>query len=740
MSTRHTGLRPPPRRARVAEAFPLPVAVILGLVLACEVIAGLVLWRPLTDLAPHDVPGALVAPPVVAGQLVAEIESLPGHPFSVFAASDAGDVRSDVERGDLYGALVVDLRGTTHTVFVSTVRDPQVTRAIRVRVENVMAARGARVEVTEVGPADAGARRDRAHWLSVAGLGLGFLAVVGVGWARGPYAADARRGVGRVAGLGLGIGTAGALLGLVAALGSTGERLATGAGVGALAMGVALTTMALQAVFGWTGLGLAVVGLVGSGLPVLARVDPYLLGGPWRVLTRLGVPGAGSEAVLGGLSGQPRWGAEWAVLGAWTVAAVVTLWLAGRVRRRTLPAERQQAGRALTRVWRLRVLALVVPLTALLVGATVLVPRHTVASTAVLPPVATSTTCLATGAVSSVADLNRIAALRGGPLFRGGDVGADALLQDGRRVWMFGDTLRGEAGALSFVRNSMLVLGPDCIQAVRPAGNGAIIPDRVTAGAARQPAVGYWPMATVADHRDGFDLVYVTAQRVRTTGSGSMDFENLGASVAVFVVPRGGVPQLMALQDIGADRAGRAFVTWGAAATLVSDGGARYLYLFGTANPSADLVFGYSLRVARVPVDAVLDAGAWTYWDGRSWVADEAAAAVLIPAVNGVSQTLSVFPVGERWYAVSKRDDFLGKDLTVWSAPSATGPWDGGKAVAPLVASAPGQVRYMPLAHPDLFPEPGSVVVSYSSNNLDLGVVSNDPLQYRPTFLRIRLP
>jgi hypothetical protein len=55
---------------------------------------------------------------------------------------------------------------------------------------------------------------------------------------------------------------------------------------------------------------------------------------------------------------------------------------------------------------------------------------------------------------------------------------------------------------------------------------------------------------------------------------------------------------------------------------------------------------------------------------------------VLIPAVRGVSQTLSVFQGGDRWYAVSKRDDYLGTDLVIWTAPSPTGPFRATPPVA----------------------------------------------------------
>ena len=46
----------------------------------------------------------------------------------------------------------------------------------------------------------------------------------------------------------------------------------------------------------------------------------------------------------------------------------------------------------------------------------------------------------------------------------------------------------------------------------------------------------------------------------------------------------------------------------------------------------------------------------------------------------------------------------------------------------------------MPLAHPELMARPGSMVISYSRNNLDFDAVVADPSLYRPRFLRVPLP
>jgi hypothetical protein len=383
--------------------------------------------------------------------------------------------------------------------------------------------------------------------------------------------------------------------------------------------------------------------------------------------------------------------------------------------------------------WRLRVVLLTLPAVIAAVAAVAVAPGGS-RSPQIDVRLATETDCRPYGPITDVADLDELAtSMRGVEGFQGADVGADVLLQDGRRLWVFGDTLRAEnVDGQRFVRNSMLVFGPTCADVVVPADGGALVPDR-------DDGVGYWPMSIAKVERTGYDLVGVALQRVRGAAApdGALAFENLGPSMAVFIVTRSRTPQLLDVRDIGDDDPDSNRPTWGAA-SAVSDG---WIYLYGTANPRTASVFGFSLQVARVRPDDLLDVSAWRYWDGERWQARPERSKTLIPAEGGVSQTLSVFERDGRWYAVSKRDEFLGADLVIWSSPSPTGPFTAGPPVADIPSDVEqGRLRYMPLAHPDLLPQPDSVVVSYSQNETDVAKVDENPFLYRPRFLRVPLP
>ena len=73
-------------------------------------------------------------------------------------------------------------------------------------------------------------------------------------------------------------------------------------------------------------------------------------------------------------------------------------------------------------------------------------------------------------------------------------------------------------------------------------------------------------------------------------------------------------------------------------------------------------------------------------------------------------------------------------------------PKTGRKVVAgEVVATRPsypeaGTLAYAALAHPALFPEPGTIVLSVSRNSSDTDAVSADPTLYRPEFFRVPLP
>ncbi|MCK9824736.1 DUF4185 domain-containing protein [Nocardioides cavernae] len=338
---------------------------------------------------------------------------------------------------------------------------------------------------------------------------------------------------------------------------------------------------------------------------------------------------------------------------------------------------------------------------------------------------------MAIGPLDSVQALNRFVRSSPGTAdFLGGDVGVDVTLPDRGRLWFFADTLRvGADERPDLVRNSALLFRPGCVRVLHGPDNSSLIPER-------SDGVGYWPMSAFWADRDGVGHLYVLTQRVHTVSDGPFGFAVLGPAIARFSVSPSGV-SLEAVRELGADRRDPHRPAWGAAAALTR----RWAYLYGTSTRPLTGIHGFALRVARMRVEDVEVQSRWRYWDGTTWNTDPESAAPLIPEVGGVSQTLSVFRSGGRWWAFSKRDEFLGTDLVLWSGSSPRGPFASPEVVGRLACNERrGELRYMPLAHPELLPRRGTVVISWSRNNQDLAAVCGDPRLYPPHFARLVLP
>lgn len=318
------------------------------------------------------------------------------------------------------------------------------------------------------------------------------------------------------------------------------------------------------------------------------------------------------------------------------------------------------------------------------------------------------------------------------PRLEGGDHGGSVALADGRRMFVYGDTIRDPVTISPFmVRNSVLVANGGCVQPMLADDGAAVIPDD-------PDNTGYWPMSLRAVAVDGGTKVQVITNRVRQTDDGSV-FQTLGTSLVTFEVPTDRMPRVVDTKPLAPDPEDWRTPNWGAS-MWDHDG---KTYVFGTASNAAKASLGWSLHVARTDPQHLGDMDHWEYWDGTQWT-DEAPdpatneSAQLIPSDHGVSHVLSVFERNGSWYAVSKEGDYHGDALAVWKAPSVTGPWTK-HTIRPL-ENTQGIQRYTPLAHPDFATASGRLLVSWSESPADHARYRTDPELYRPEFDEISLP
>ncbi|MCL3838620.1 DUF4185 domain-containing protein [Aeromicrobium duanguangcaii] len=679
----------------------------------------------LTQAAPREIPVAVVGGEPQATTMRDALNGPVDQPLAARLSPSRKAAAASLQHRSVSGVLLLG-RGDRHVLWVASAAGTAEAAEVRATVEEILAVSGQTVRVVDRIPTSA---RDP-HGVGPFRLGMGW-ALLGVAFAGllglvfGARSAGPRLVLLRFAGLAGGAavaGVGGAFLSdvLIDRFDAPFWPLA---GLGALVvLGVGAVTLALIAWFGGLGLGLAILGLV-LGIPGAIGAWPLTpMPVVWPTLLAWLPPGAATWGIRG-LAYFDGDGGERVVL-------MFMLWTMIGLAVTTVAATEAESRPGLLSVHpSLRRRPVVAALGALFLAGVLVVTPAAPAFTTSAPQPSVTVTCTPVTLPRNVEELNqRVETVDDIAGFVGGDVGASTALVDGRELFVFGDTVRRpDYDRTTRVRNSMLVLGDGCAGLVQRRNRGALIPDR-------PDGVGYWPMSIAAVELDGHDLVGVMAQRVEQTGDdGLFAFRNLGPAVAIFDVESGQGPVLQRVVDLGKDDPDPSRPTWGAAGAIVGD----TVYLYGTSR-SSENGFGWAVSVARATLTDITDQSTWRYWDGSRWQRDEDRAATLIDQQDGVSQTFSVFREGDSWYALSKQSDFVGTDLVLWKAPSPTGPFTALPPVA-KIPSTSSELRYMPLAHPDLFPEPGTMVVSVSRNTTD-GDVQADPSLYRPEFLRIDLP
>ena len=321
--------------------------------------------------------------------------------------------------------------------------------------------------------------------------------------------------------------------------------------------------------------------------------------------------------------------------------------------------------------------------------------------------------------------VNRLGASVDLPGWQAGDIGASGRLSDGRLVWLFGDTTRTKLEP-PIVANSMLVSSGRCIAQLVDAKKGPVIPDV-------SPNVVRWPMSVAVARHAHHDVIVVLCSRIDRGHTGSFGFTFLGTSAAVFTVQPGQAPQLDKVIDVTPDSRDEEQVNWGAAVSLRQP----WYYVYGTRLTGQKYDFGRELYVARLAASDPGNRKKWQFWDGSQWQARVGQARAVLPSEGGVSQTLSVDSVGDRFVAVSKRNGDISDFVYKWTAPHAWGPWTPVEELKAPGGFDTGNLKYAPLAHPEIQLASGKLLVSISRNTTDLQRLFKNPEIGRPEFVQL---
>ncbi|MET9514197.1 DUF3533 domain-containing protein [Streptomyces sp. NPDC002994] len=289
---------------------------------------------------PRDVPFAVVAPGQSAARLVEQLRGLPGAPLDPRALPDEATARRQIMNRDIDGALIVDPASKTDTLLVASGGGTVLSSALTTLTTRVEASQQREVRTVDVAPASSEDFDGLSAFYLVVGWCVGgYLCASILAISAGSRPANRQRAVIRLGVMAL-YSIAGGIGGTIIVgpiLGALPGSVMALWGLGALVVfAVGAITLALQALTGIVGIGLAVLLVVIAGNPSAGGAFPLPMLPPfWEAIGPALPPGAGTWVArsIAYFKGNATTG-PLLVLAAWAVAgAAITLAMASLRRR-----------------------------------------------------------------------------------------------------------------------------------------------------------------------------------------------------------------------------------------------------------------------------------------------------------------------------------------------------------------------------------------------------------------------
>ncbi len=300
-----------------------------------------------------------------------------------------------------------------------------------------------------------------------------------------------------------------------------------------------------------------------------------------------------------------------------------------------------------------------------------------------------------------------------GPGWTSADATYSVPLGDGRVLWLYGDTwvntINWDGSVRSngaFIRNSAVVQHGDTLTTLARGSRWA--PDDFMKPS--QPGQWYWPL----DGQVVGDRVFVFMNRVKTSGTGAWNFATDGVDMLVL---RKSDLTLLSRTEVGHGK-----VSWGV--SLLDAGNHTYIYGMEDRKGAHPEQLAYVARTRKGDLG-----GEWEFWTGDHWSPHREAAK---PVKSGVSPTFSVIRTGDH-YSLLSQEGFFSTRLLAARGRTPMGPWRDWRVVHNGPNTAPGQISYNALVHPE-FDRNGQILVSWNMNgNRDVANSSNNWID-RPVF------
>lgn len=318
-----------------------------------------------------------------------------------------------------------------------------------------------------------------------------------------------------------------------------------------------------------------------------------------------------------------------------------------------------------------------------------------------------------------------------------GDVATSVPLDDGRVLWLFGDSyidqLDARTGSLPCLfdaRNAVMVRSPNDpwtpLTLTPPAANGRTFfrPPDAPPG---QPWPCFWPGA-------GFQLgdrVYISLIEMRRTPAGGMwGFEPAAQYWAELSLPQLTVARYVKLPNFNG------ILFW---CGFVRDEANGCIYAFGNKRVGRES----DVYTARFPIHD--PAAPWQFWDGGAWSANPTNAA---PVMRATSTSVNACAVNHRIVLVSTEFSVAcdqGSAIYVYGAARPMGPFTAPKTIFRVDDRVEGHLPffYGAVPHPESVGAGKGLLITYCLNGYEPCVPNCVDGKYNPDYYRpraIRLP
>jgi hypothetical protein len=317
----------------------------------------------------------------------------------------------------------------------------------------------------------------------------------------------------------------------------------------------------------------------------------------------------------------------------------------------------------------------------------------------------------------------------------GGDGANSIALDDGRILWMFGDSLIGRVQDGRRI-DSRLINNSAAIQTGREPAIAAMaffyrtLADGSPA-AFLKPADGagwLWPYHGV---RTAEGLFLFLLQIEPADGPAGFGFKLIATWLGKIVNPDEDPERWdLAQQKIPWGHEGRLF---GSAVMVQGD----ICYIYGTMDDASSGVMVKHMIVARAPLEKLGHFSAWRFFADGDWVAEADRAGRVCDHVAS-EFSVSYLPELGR-YALVYTEGGLSPNIVLRFSPRPEGPWGDPVRVysCPEAGWDPRIFCYAAKGHPELGVAADELIVTYMANATDFALLESDARLYRPRFLKI---